>query len=149
MKRCVSYSLVFFLIIAVSSCGIFGKKDDEWKPVKPRRAALVHTIQWSQETLQIIAAWYTGDKKNWEPIADANPAINPDDLAVGDTVYIPTNLIKTRKPLTKDFVTQYYKKPKPKQPKKTTTAPPAEKPPEESPAEHTETDDEIEFFGPK
>ena len=46
-----------------------------------------------------IASWYTGDSKNWKNIARANPDLNPKSLLVGNEIYIPAKLLKTRDPI--------------------------------------------------
>ncbi len=123
----------------LNSCGIFGKKDPGWKPVKPVTQSLVHTVKWQKETLPLIAKWYTGSSRNSVAIADANPTVNHDRLTVGDTVYIPKGLLKTRKPLPETFLVK-PKKAVPKKQKK-------KKPPKPPPPKVEE--DEFELFGPK
>ena len=46
-----------------------------------------------------IARWYTGDEENRKALASANPDIDPDFLLVGNDIYIPSALLKTRKPM--------------------------------------------------
>jgi hypothetical protein len=67
----------------------------------------VHTSQWSWETLAYVAEWYTGDSNNSEKLADLNPYVNPDMIAVGSEVVIPVSLLKTREPLPKNFSGEY------------------------------------------
>jgi len=58
-----------------------------------------HKVKQDGEKIEAIARWYTGNAANWKVIARANPKLNPDHLAVGNEIYIPSNLIKTRQPL--------------------------------------------------
>ena len=58
-----------------------------------------HTVKQDGEKIETIARWYTGNTENWKVIARVNPKLNPDHLAVGNEIYIPSNLIKTRRPL--------------------------------------------------
>jgi hypothetical protein len=67
----------------------------------------VHTCQWSGETLDGVAQWYTGDSKNTGKLADLNPYINPDKIPVGGQVVIPVGMLKTRQPLPKSFSKVY------------------------------------------
>lgn len=103
-----------FLFIT-AGCILPGKKHDDWEPVDKNKAPVVHEVQWRSETLSIIAKWYTGESKNWEFLADANPNINADSISIGNKIFIPSDLVKTRDPMTKQFVTKYYRKPKKKE----------------------------------
>jgi len=67
----------------------------------------VHTSKWSWETLDYVAEWYTGDPKNSKKLADINPYVTPEKIAVGSEVVIPVNLLKTRDPLPKHFSGEY------------------------------------------
>jgi hypothetical protein len=91
----------------------------------------VHTVKWPGESVSIIAAWYTGDLKNWEALAKANPNINPNRIFEGNKILIPENMLKTRIPMPKDFVDSFYPKPPSK------------------PAPQPTREEEPELFGPK
>lgn len=67
------------------------------------KAYFIHTAQWSWETLADVAQWYTGESKNQKKLADLNPNISPEKIAVGSEVFIPVSLLKTREPLPKNF----------------------------------------------
>lgn len=67
----------------------------------------LHTCQWSGETLDGVAQWYTGDSKNAGKLADLNPYINPDKIPVGGEVVIPVGILKTREPLPESFSNGY------------------------------------------
>jgi hypothetical protein len=51
----------------------------------------------SDEKFSSIIRWYTGNVENRSTIAKANPDIDPEFLLVGDEIYIPSSLLKTRK----------------------------------------------------
>ncbi len=51
------------------------------------------------EMLGQLAAHYTGSIHNWSKIAEANSAIIPNKMPIGSVIIIPTNLLKTTKPL--------------------------------------------------
>ena len=137
----VVLALAVFVFIN-SACNLFGMKKKGWKPASPQKAHFVHTVKYSGETLRIISKWYTGDVKNWEVLANANPHIDYNKMMAGNNIFIPENLLKTRKPLTKKYMDSYYKKNKPK--KKSKKKKPTSKtktPPEKK--------DEFDLIGPK
>jgi hypothetical protein len=61
---------------------------------------VVHYVTFPGETLSMIARWYTHDRENVGRIARINAQKNPDVLAVGDTVIVPSYLLKNRKRFT-------------------------------------------------
>jgi hypothetical protein len=63
-----------------------------------------HTVRWHGETLAYIAKWYTGDLHNWKVLAKANPKLNPNRIYKGNKIVIPEGMLKTRKPLPKNFL---------------------------------------------
>ncbi len=97
-----------------------------------------HTVKWSGETISIIAAWYTGDLDNWKALAEVmtqnNPNANINRIYVGNKILIPESLLKTRDPMTKEFVDSFYSKSK------------TEKTPPKRPQTEEE---EPKLFGPK
>jgi Tfp pilus assembly protein FimV len=99
-----------------------------------------HTVKWSGETLFIIAAWYTGDRENWKALAEAmiqaNPNTNIHRIFVGDKILVPESLLKTRDLMPKEFVDNFYQKPK------TEKVPP-------KPAPSQTEEEEPKLFGPK
>jgi len=136
--------ILVLLIVPIlgTGCLLQGKKH-EWQPIRQKNASVVHEVQWPKETLVIVAKWYTGASKNWEPLADANPNINPESLSPGSKIFIPSDLVKTRDPMPKKFVVKYYQKPKKKKaPKKDI---PEKKGPEPTPKDI----EDFEVIGPK
>ena len=65
-----------------------------------------HRVKWPGESLSLIAGWYTGRYGNWKAIARANPGLNPNRIAVGNIIYIPPELMKTKKPLPRKVVSK-------------------------------------------
>ena len=87
----------------------------------------VHTVRWPGETLSAISKWYTGRLKNWKVLAKANPELNPQRIIVGRKIRIPEYLLKTRKPMPKEFVDGLLPKPKQESiPPRPSPAPPSE-----------------------
>ncbi|MGA1824187.1 MAG: LysM peptidoglycan-binding domain-containing protein [bacterium] len=138
MKKLFALYMIgaFLLFINTSGCALLKEENNAWEPVKPKKLSFVHTVQWPGETLALIAKWYTGDSNNWSAIADANPIIDPDRLFIGNSIFIPNDILKTRKPLQKKFITTYNRKPKKKK-----IVP--------NPAPQKDIEDEFELFGPK
>ncbi|MDH4267526.1 MAG: hypothetical protein OEW45_18010 [Deltaproteobacteria bacterium] len=98
----------------------------------------VHTVKWSGETVSIIAGWYTGDIENWKTLAQANPDINPARIFMGNKIFIPEDLLKTREPMPKEFVDSFYPKAKTKTP-----------PSKPVPSPQKDKEEEPDLFGPK
>ena len=142
--------IVFMLLFITAGCILPGKKHDHWEPVDKNKAPVVHEVQWKSETLSIIAKWYTGESKNWEFLADANPNINPDSISIGNKIFIPSDLVKTRDPMTKQFVTTYYQKPKKKEVPSNSTKLRKKEAPEKADTEPVPNcEDDFEVIGPK
>ena len=112
------------------------------KPLPQKFAAkclpnyFAHTVQQPGERLTEIAGWYTGDSKNWRQLAKCNPDLDPDSLLVGNEIYIPANLLKTRKPIPQTTDAR----PEPKT---------ADETPLQKPASKKKKENEIQLFGPK
>ena len=81
--------------------------DNEEKSIEPDRIHYFeHRVKWPGETLSLIAKWYTGSYGNWKAIAQANPGLNPNLIAVGDSISIPPEMMKTQKPLPRKVVSK-------------------------------------------
>lgn len=63
-----------------------------------------HRVKWTGETLALIAKWYTGRYGNWKAIARANPGLNPNRIAVGNIIFIPPEMMKTKNPLPQKVI---------------------------------------------
>lgn len=83
------------------------------QPEQPKESPyLVHTVKWPGETLALIAKWYTGETENWRAIAKANPKLDPRRIRLGSQIQIPSELLKNREPMPREFVTSGGAKPK-------------------------------------
>ncbi len=69
-----------------------------------------HKVRWPNETLYLIAKWYTGNERNWKAIATANPELDPRKMAIGDRIAIPEDLLITRTPLPASFGRSLFRK---------------------------------------
>ena len=73
---------------------------------------LVHKVRYPGESVSIIAGWYTGEIDNWKILAEVNPGLNPNVIHEGMKINIPESLLKTREPITKEYVDSFYPKTK-------------------------------------
>ena len=106
----------------------------------PETATFVHTVKWRGESVSIIAGWYTGDIQNWKILKDYNPDINANRILEGNKIRIPEYLMKTKAPMTKEYVDSFYGR----HPKKE-----AGRPAPPPPAASASDADEPALFGPK
>lgn len=83
----------------------------------PEEKPVIHQVKWNRETFFSIALWYTGSGSHWRQLVKANPNIEPRRLRIGDTIRIPENLLKTRKPMPEEFLKPVQKLPVAGQPK--------------------------------
>ncbi len=112
----------------------------------------VHSVSLPDESLSIIAKWFTGDLLNWEVLAKCNPDINPNRIFLGNKIKIPRSLLTRQDPMTAEFVMESQPEPRHKKspsqakvkPAKTETKTPAA----QGEAKPEETDEPI-LFGPK
>ena len=116
------------------------------KELLPRKVAakslknyFAHTVRQPGEKLSTIAGWYTGDAGNSKALAKANPDIDPEFLLVGNEIFIPAEMLKTRKPLHQKSIQVSAPEPaqKPAESKASAAAPTTPKP------------KKIQLFGPK
>lgn len=107
-------------------------------PAKPSPDVqyFVHTVKFKGESVSIIAGWYTGDIQNWKILAEHNPDINPNRIFEGNKIRIPEYMMKTKAPMTKEYVDSLYPKPSKKEPAKLAPSGPTKV-------------DELVIFGPK
>jgi hypothetical protein len=103
-----------------------------------------YKVKKKNERLDDIARWYTGNSKNRKLLARANPDLNPDHLKPGNEVYIPKNLLKTRKSINVSQPAAALSKPAIRTP----VIQPASAPEPESEPVLAE-DEDIKLFGPK
>ena len=102
------------ILLIFSGCAqmkTFFKSDSNSAEVKPagkstskNTSYYEHKVRWERETLSLIAKWYTGSQKNWKVLAKDNPWLEPNNLSTGHKIFIARNLLKTKKPMPRDFV---------------------------------------------
>lgn len=66
----------------------------------------VHEVRWPNESLVLIAQWYTGSRANWKAIAKATPNLRNNRLYQGHVVFIPIDLLQIDTPMPKQYVQQ-------------------------------------------
>jgi len=107
--------------------------EEEAQPLQ-RPTPFVHTVQWPQETVSIIAKWYTGEFENWKALMDTNPKLKRNRISIGSKILIPEDFLKTRESMPQEFLAKFTSKKKKK-------ASPSTPPPEE--------EKEPDLIGPK
>ena len=70
------------------------------------RTYYVHEVRWPNESLVLIAQWYTGSRANWKAIAKATPNLRNNRLYRGHVVFIPIDLVQIETPMPKQYVQQ-------------------------------------------
>ena len=64
----------------------------------------IHRVRWPGETFSAISQWYTGSWKNWKRLSQANSSLHPNRIGIGDNIFIPKALLKSRKPMPISFL---------------------------------------------
>ncbi|MCB0332156.1 MAG: LysM peptidoglycan-binding domain-containing protein [Bdellovibrionales bacterium] len=90
----IRFVITSLLIISLTCCAALrnNQKSDQF---------FQHKIKYPGETLWLIANWYTGDGKNWKTLQELNTSLRHNRLRIGDTVRIPSSLLKRTSPLPK------------------------------------------------
>ena len=78
----------------------------------------LHQVRWPEESLAVIARWYTGSAGNAKVLTRVTPNLRETDLRKGDVVFIPQELSRRAEPMSRSYARRYGK------------AAPSEKPPE-------------------
>jgi len=88
------------------------KTPSEVKPPSPtsQPGFYIHRVRWPGETLSTISQWYTGSWKNWKSLSKANPSLHTNRIKIGDNIFIPEALIKSRKPMPISFLSSSVRK---------------------------------------
>jgi hypothetical protein len=68
---------------------------------------ILHTVQWQGESLTLIAAWYTGDPRNWTILAAINGGDGSDAVRASEVILIPKALLTTETHMPRAFVDFY------------------------------------------
>ncbi len=83
--------------------------EEEAQPLQ-RPTPFVHTVQWPQETVSIVAKWYTGKFENWKGLMDANPKLKRNRISIGSKILIPEDFLKTRESMPQEFLAKFAPK---------------------------------------
>ncbi len=116
----------------------------------------VHTVSFPNESLSIIAKWFTGDLKNWKTLAKHNQSINPNRIFLGDKIKIPRRLMTRQEPMTLEFVEKSQPRQRRAEPppptdaaSADTTSPEVQTQPDPELVPEAEAEEEPFLFGPK
>jgi len=115
----------------------------------------IHTVSLPDESISIIAKWFTGDLLNWEVLAKCNPTINPNRIFLGDKIRIPRSIMTRHPPMTPEFVQE--SQPQAQRKQKAATAKAKAKPQQTAPSSPAvpatpapaAAEEESLLFGPK
>lgn len=72
-------------------------------------ACYLHEVRWSEETLSVIARWYTGHSRNARTLERITPNLRANDLRPGDTVFIPLQLSRRSDPMPRSYARRHGK----------------------------------------
>jgi len=124
-RRLLGALLLVMLTISLASCAALKPKVEPLSATTkaPSREVLLasvnykgifcylHEVRWSEETLSVIARWYTGKESNARILARVTPNLRKQDLRKGDVVFIPQELTQRTDPLTRSYARRYGRTP--------------------------------------
>lgn len=73
------------------------------------RGDVVHYVTLPGETISIISRWYTGERENASKIARLNRMKNADTLQIGDSIVIPSYMVKNKNRLNESALVEIQK----------------------------------------
>jgi hypothetical protein len=128
MTRCgwrlfCSWVLFVFLAFGLTACAAFKPKVEPLNAqskAPPRKVVLpgvtyrgvpcyLHKVRWPEESLSVIARWYTGNEGNARVLARVTPNLRTNDLRKGDVVFVPQELSRRTDPMTRSYARRYGK----------------------------------------
>ncbi len=119
-------------MVLLAGCNTFKQKvtppppDETVRPAPPPKAPInkdlpiahfrnrryyVHQVRWPNESLVLIAQWYTGSRANWKKLSRATPNLRHNRLHEGYVVFIPIDLLQIETPMPKQYVQQQHPPP--------------------------------------
>ena len=132
MTRCgwrlfCGWALLLFLPFGLMACTAFKPKVEPvtaHSKAPPRKVVLpsatyqgvpcyLHEVRWPEESLSVIARWYTGNEGNARILAKVTSNLRTNDLRKGDVVFIPQELSRRTDPMTRSYARRYQKAPTP------------------------------------
>ena len=132
MRRCgwrlfCGWALFTLLFFGLTACTAFKPKVEPLtasSKAPPRKVVLpsvtyqgvpcyLHEVRWPEESLSVIARWYTGNEGNARILAKITPNLRTNDLRKGDVVFIPQELSRRTDSLTRSYARRYEKSPTP------------------------------------
>lgn len=89
--------------VALSGCFLSRIKAPGYSPLVSEEV-YNYTVKQKTENLRTIAAWYTGNAKNWHRLAEYNGHVRPFGLKPETVVRIPATLVIRYDPIDKSFI---------------------------------------------
>lgn len=122
-RRILRPMTAILLVLACLNGCVTASSDEQWQPVVRRNGNQVHVVKWQDETLPAIVAWYTGSSGYVEAIVNANPTLDPTCLRLGDHIFIPHELLKTRADMSREYLVRFIEPPLAVSPSRVPVAP--------------------------
>lgn len=115
------WSLFLVLFLGLAACTAFkpqvpppGAAGD----LPPRKTVLasvtyrgvpcyLHEVRWPEESLEVIARWYTGKSRNARLLERVTPNLRANDLRRGDMVFIPIEVSRRGDPMPRQFARRH------------------------------------------
>ena len=135
MKRFDRRYYLKWILCAVLVCGLVGcsalrpkvEPVSAKSKVPSRKVALprvhylgvpyyLHKVRWSEESLYVIARWYTGHGENARILEDLTPNLRAHDLRKGDVVFVPQELSRRTDPMPRNYARRYSRPSTPAKP---------------------------------
>ena len=69
----------------------------------------LHEVRWPEESLSVIARWYTGRGENARILARVTPNLGTRDVRKGDVIFIPHELSRRTGPMTRSHARRFGK----------------------------------------
>lgn len=104
MKTFKNIWLLVIVVLFVWSGCVQQPKPRPIKQPTEQELYLFHKVQFSGETLGLIASWYTGKSNLWQEILKSNPGLQVNKIELGSVIKIPRNLVVKEEPLPQKFV---------------------------------------------
>ncbi|MGD9331500.1 MAG: hypothetical protein PVJ53_09315 [Desulfobacterales bacterium] len=67
----------------------------------------LHEVRWPEESLSVIARWYTGSEDKADILHKITPNLRADDLRPGDVIFIPKELSRRTEPMSRQYARRY------------------------------------------
>ena len=67
----------------------------------------LHEVRWPEESLTVIARWYTGSEEKAPVLFSITPNLRAGNLRKGDVIFVPKELSRRTDPMTRKYARRY------------------------------------------